>query len=786
MQILKVTDYDSKRQRHIVYLNAETETGKMSAAKDGHVQEIYYDPPREPRPPAPAIPPQIDPMTGAVAIIQNPETGEMMPDPGTPEDPGDPGKEKGEWIVAPGGEDGHEHTIFDYRAKAKKVKESSKDILDECMSLWKEGLELTRESRKLGVESEGMYKGDAQWDPEVKKKLAGLDRAALTINEIAPAIDTLIGYQMEQRTDIRFLPQENGDQRVADMLNIVTKKVLDQCYFPREETKIFKDACVPGMGNFHVYMDFNESIQGNIKVERFPWEDIVYGPHEKEDLSDCEFEVRSRMYSLAKVTQMFPKKAKEIEKSFRDYKSFQPDLGSRKTGTHGDYRPNGSTESENLPYTVDGTFPLVDVQKKQFRVAQISRKTYQQVSVLFNQEDNFFFTAYDWDDADIMAAASIEGMQTISQLKTRMRITRICANVILSDENPAELPMHDFYTVPVYGYRQNGEYWGKVQIAKDPQRELNKRRSQMMDIMNRLGASVYYVDPETFVDKNELEKFKKNRSKPGSVFHVNDLGRTPQLEQGADIPASLMNIMQMDQQNLQRLMNVITEQGGANESGMMFMEKKKSRLVGNQILFDNLAFAKQKLGKIIVALIKEYYPAERLERLLNAQYSRSKFQVAGEDYGKFSSEEIVELLECADLMEYDVIVTESSFAPSTRLGIAQMLFDGISKGMDIPLDLPIEFIDAPAEIKTKIMERMQAQSDQMSQQATETSNTEIKKTAIASGGYTISPEEAQRMGLIPTSENNSLPNAQNVQDNDANNSSQATEYANNLASSLAG
>ncbi len=64
-----------------------------------------------------------------------------------------------------------------------------------------------------------------------------------------------------------------------------------------------------------------------------------------------------------------------------------------------------------------------------------------------------------------------------------------------------------------------------------------------------------------------------------------------------------------------------------------------------------------------------------------------------------------------------------------------------------------------------------------------TSNTEIVKTLIAKGQYTVTPEKASELGLIPsggespllTSEENSAQNS-NMQDD---------EYVNNLVSSLA-
>jgi len=801
MQELKKTTRFDDGHCHIVYLNSETGLAGMSPAEDGHEHEVIFDPPREP---VEAVPDSlIDPMTGEqmpapvgedglpdqMQIEQAVQMG-MQFQPGTP---GDPGKEEGTWIMRPSGatpESLHEHEIIEYPKKKKKTKKDDGERIKECLSLWREALGITADCREKGRESEDFYKGK-QWPEWMSKNLNGLDRAALTINEIAPNIDALLGYQMEQRTDIRYLPQEDGDQRVADMLNIVTKKILDACYFPREESKVFKDQCITGFGSFSLHMDFNNNIEGEIKVERFPWDDIVYGPHEKEDLSDCEYEVRSRWFSIAKLKQLFGDKAEEIEGSFKAYAGQYPDIDALNdngiSGTNTDYRLAKKID-DTVPYTVDGSFPLIDVQKKQYRLAQVAQKTYVSVTVVFNQEENYFFTAYDWEKRDIELASTIPGFQIISQMKTRMHITKFCGNIILSDENPADLPVHDFFTVAVYGYRQNGEYWGKVEAAKDPQRELNKNRSQAMDTMNRLGASVYYVTDETFKDNNEKERFKKNRSKPGSIFTVNSPNDIPKLESGADFPAAYVQIMQLNQENLQRLMNVVVPQGGANESGALWMQKQKQMMGGNQFLFDNLSFAKQRLGKLLISLIQRYYSPERMMKLLNSQYSKQKFEVGGEDFSQFSRAELIEMLSDADLMDYDVIVSESSFSPSTRLGIAMALFDMMAKGAQINPVLPLKFIDMPADLRREVTEGMEQESAQVAQTAANTSNTEIKKTLLAKGQYTVSPEEAQEMGLIPTGappENALLANGAESANN-AEEITQADEYANQLASSLAG
>lgn len=135
------------------------------------------------------------------------------------------------------------------------------------------------------------------------------------------------------------------------------------------------------------------------------------------------------------------------------------------------------------------------------------------------------------------------------------------------------------------------------------------------------------------------------------------------------------------------------------------------------------------------------------------------------------------------MLEYDVIVSESSFAPSTRLGIAMALFELISKGAQIDPSIPLRFVDMPADIRTEITEGLDQQAAQSAQAATDTANAEITKTVLAKGNYTIKPEKADELGLVAI--NAPLTDSAESPPNN-NTDTQADMYANDLASSLAG
>jgi hypothetical protein len=208
---------------HIVYLNDEDGVGYVSQANDGHIHEIEFS-------------------------------------------------EEG-WLLYPHPDDQHYHQLEAYEDKKPRRSQSKEDAVVEVIQLYKIARELEQEARDAGKESESFYCGD-HWDHTEKSKLQALDRAALTINHIEKDIDQLSGYHREQRSDFRFIPIEGGDQIVADILNIIVKRALEDSEFFREESKVFEDQAITGRGFYHVFVTHEEDPRGQIKVKRFKWERV--------------------------------------------------------------------------------------------------------------------------------------------------------------------------------------------------------------------------------------------------------------------------------------------------------------------------------------------------------------------------------------------------------------------------------------------------------------------------------------------------------------------------------
>ena len=694
---------------HIVYLNDEKGIGACGTER-GHTHEVQWIEPTEDQ--------------------QDQETGEVAP--------GEPGY----FQFMPDATDGHTHEIEDsYEVSEESDDEDDTVKLSEVISLFKAASEIEGESLLDGVQSDEFYSGK-QWTDGEKTTLETLDRACLTINLIGPKIDEIDGHQRQSRTDIHYLPIEGGDQRTCDLYNAVTKIILEQSFYGREKSKAFLDSVITGRGWYTLFLDRSKNIFGDLKIQRYPYKQVRCGEHEQEDLSDCEYLIKDRVYSKAKIQQLWPDKADDIQKNFKEL------TDSRERITQ--YAVDHYAKADGARVLM-GSNVLVDVAKKEFRVIECQRKMYIQTSVGANADDDVALSLYGWDQKDVKQVGTIPGFSVITRAMPKIRITKVAGGVVLSDEKPAELPVDDFFMVPIYAYKRGERFWGKVQGAKDPQREINKRRSHAIDSINRAGSSGWAYDEETFPDMAEAERFKKNVTTPGHVTKVNDVNRLPARIPGQEFPTALIELMKMDQENLDRLLNISIREPGANTSAAAIMQAQKLKLVGNEFLFDNLSFAEQHLGKLILHSIRKYYSSERIYRMVSNRNQKSPVSVGGTPFEEFSKEEIISILDNAEVAELDVAVSEASYSPTMRLGILMMLQDWAKAGGSVPPKLFVKYLDVPEEERQEMQADIEAQAQAATEQGQQTEKMEITKTLVAKG--ILTPEVRQKyLGEQPPQE----------------------------------
>lgn len=733
---------------HIYYVNDESGQGSMSVSgAPPHTHQLVWADPTPEVPPTPPTPP-MDPQQAMQMLQQMGIDPQMLQgDPqqmppemqqilqqiqGSPGNPGQPATPGG-WQVGPG-PDGHTHELLDeYELEYPETKEDDTTVVREVLELFRTATEIENESFKKALESEDFYAGK-QWKDAERQTLEKMNRACLTVNLIASKIDEISGNQRQTRTDIHFAPVEGGDQRVCDLYNVVAKIITQSCNYDREKSKVFLDQVVTGRGNFNLFVDFSKNLFGDAKIERMPWKCVRYGPHEQEDLSDCEYLHKFRKFSKAKLEQLYPGKVDEIR---LDFEMFKLD-GERHTMYAGDNYAKGD---ETRTKIILGGEVMVDCAKKEYTVVECWRKVYRDATVAVHAQDEHVQSLFGWNPKDIKQLETIEGFQIIKRTIPKIRITKIAGGIVLSDENPSELPVDEFHLVPAYASKRDSEWWGKVEAAKDPQREINKRRSQAIDFVNKMGATGWGYDDGTFPDEAEAQKFRRNSTSPGFVVKLQDASRPPHKFEGIEFPASLVNLMQLDKENLDGILNISTRDPGANTSAAAILQAQKMKLVGNEFLFDNLSFAERKLGVLLVHTIRKYYSPQRIYRMVSHTSRKRPVMVDGQPFEEFSYDEIIEILDNADVTTFDIVVSESAYSPTARMGILMVLQEWAKAGGPVPPQMLVEYFDAPEEVKQKMIADIQAQQDAQSQATQAQGDSQIEMTLAGKGIFTPRVQE---------------------------------------------
>lgn len=682
----------AKKHTHVAVINPDGMSGVSSPGPDGHIHDIVMG---------------MDMMTGEQAGLN------VLP------------------------VENHTHTLSDIPLGTENPEvEKDEDKAEDAIRLRKEAEKFEEESFKKAVESEGFYDGTDHWTKAARRSLKNAKRACITANYVQPLVDTLTGYLSRNRHDYKFFPNEGGDQFSADIMTETVKLICTNNDFEFAEVRVFKDEAVTGRGNFNIYMDFdrNRNGDGELIIEHYPWRDVRFGPHVYPDLRDCEYMSKSKMYSLAEAKNLWPDKKKELSDCISQ------DNGDG-TISEVNRNPVDQYREEGEPITSASSSDEMDIARKLIRITEIWRKEPITVPVLVYSNPNGeveAFNAEDWSKSDLDAATSIPGTKLVRRKIYRMRVTMVAGGkVLLSDEYP-DLPevngVPEFEVVPAYAKKQGDKFWGVVEAVKDLSREINFRFSQAADILKNMMAKGWFYDNQTFESPQEETKFKENANSPGWMSKLQDVNHKPEQPEPVPFPTELTNYALLMTDQLHKVGNINPDLMGAqtnSRTGNAIAERKDAGLIGNEFLYDNHAFAKRKLAKMIIAYIQKYYTADRLYRMLanrNAQMSKS-MQIGGQDLSEITPQKLQEVLDNLDLTLYDITVGESAYSPTARQANLKQWTDIQAQGGNVPMEMLIDMSDLPD--KDKYLKMLDDQRNMQMQEVNAKNQTEIAKTQIA-------------------------------------------------------
>lgn len=522
------------------------------------------------------------------------------------------------------------------------------------------------------------YLGE-QWDVKERDKLFQENRNAFTYNLIRKNINLILGYHIQHQNSPIVLPRETTDQQSADDLTELLLYAFDSGEGYRHISNSFGGALKTGFNLLTMWMDYRDDpINGDVRFGREPYSGFITDPYFTQlDFSDCSYVMRRKYLSPPQAASLLPGREKEV-------------LEIHKMGWSRDDKFTW------LPYQTQPNgqdFIAYD---------EFYQQKWKQVPMLVDEETGEFM---EWDgkEADMKMF-----MDQYPQLKKVMRPQRyIECHIILNNNymktEVNQFGLNEYPFVPFVGiFEPESEHWGhKIQSLVrpqiDPQKESNRRRSQMVDILDSQINSGWIADEESVINPRSLFQTSQGKvvwrdrdAKPNAIEKI----------QPAQIPPSMFELQRQFDADILSSVGIndasFGETQNDQESGIMMMLRQGASLVNIQDLMENLRFAQKQAAKKCVKMMQKWTP-QKIERILNRKPTEQFFS--------------------KDFIKYDISIQEGMITGTQKQMYFRQLLD--LKAVGAPVSATMLAKAAPIQGKGEYLQELEQEEKAQAQQAQE-------------------------------------------------------------------
>lgn len=548
---------------------------------------------------------------------------------------------------------------------------------------------------------DAFYRGD-QWEQSDKAKLDAQGKPALTINTILTTVNTVLGEQARTRGEISFKPRRDATQGVAEVLTKLAMQIGDNNKLDWLESQIFADGLIQDRGYYDIRINFDDHIEGEIKIESLDPLDVILDPDAKEyDPSTWSEVFVTRWLSLEEVELTYGKaSAKALKNVVASRSEFGEDsviFEDQNFGKPGDFDTYVDPDATR-------TIRMVRIIERQHRKIHMA---WHFVSV--ETGDTRIVPSDKADDMDrVREFAEANGLLLVKKAVRRVRWTVSADHIVLHDDWSI---YENFTVVPFFPYFRRGKPFGMVRNLISPQEQLNKVSSQELHVVNSAANSGWIVEQNSVTNMTVGELEARGAETGLVIEHAK--GATPPIKiQSNQIPTGLDRISSKAANNIKEISGIsdaMLGQSPAEVSGVALEAKTQRGAVQIQTLLDNLARTRHLLAGNMLQLVQRFYNEQRIIQITVGSMAKPEEtnEVISINTPDLATGEIVNNL---TLGEYDVIITnqpardtfdESQFAEALNLR---------NVGVMVPDDAIIEY--SHLSRKSELAERVRKMTGQ--------------------------------------------------------------------------
>ena len=544
-----------------------------------------------------------------------------------------------------------------------------------------------------------------QWTAADRALLAEEEKPCLTINHVLPIINLLSGMERQNKTDIKAFPRKGGVRIIADAFTSLVKHSVDMCHGDTEQSMQFVDGIIAGKGWISTDISYRkDKINGDFTtIRRSPF-DVYEDPNaNRYDLNESAKYIFELFWGdKEQIILRFSKHEEEIKK----YLVTPQDEDD--TDVKGKVQKKSDQEDR-------------DPSKENYRLKRIWWKDYKRQSYFVDGASMSFSPIH--DSQKEVAKVVLEKERRLAESEGRrsrysitediipvLHVTTMLGEMILEDIEDPYNGMTMFPLQRFCPYWFDGIIFGVVEGLKDPQREINKRTSQMLHIINHTANTGWIIKES---EKQSVKIAKEDGSKPGVVMTYAQI--PPEKMKPNEFPQGVFILKQDEEANIKKISGLnpdIMGQGDKKtDSGIAILRRQRQGATISEPVYDNFRLSQRIFGETLIEMIRHsnvYSPAEVA-------------QIMQEEKQKIDIEQLYKAMKSWAIGHYGYKVEQMPNMPTIRMANLEVLMNMANAGLPIPIDVIIENSDIPnkEEIVQRIREEAQrvAQEEQQQPQA---------------------------------------------------------------------
>jgi len=468
--------------------------------------------------------------------------------------------------------------------------------------------------RMQAREDYAFYNGD-QWAREDADLLRRQRRLVMTFNRVAPLVNAVIGSEINNRRQVRYIPREAGDVLANELLTGAGEWFRDQAGAEDEESEAFADTVICGMGWIDTRLDFETNPDGDPVVARLdPFKMVWDSGASKANLTDA-----TRLWYVDE------KPEEEVRAMFPD---IDPAL------LHADWARNLSSDVGEVENDrQDGTQKMCTLVECRW----LEREEF------FRGPDVITGEAREYN-AQELAILQQKFPQFAYVRQTRKIVRRaFLGQSLLGMPDRPLTPPGQFGWECITGYfdRMSRHFYGVVRPTKDPQRWANKFFSQVMYLLNAQAKGGIMAERGAFDDDGQAEESLARADQITWVKNgaLSAGGGRIQPKPVAQFPSGFFTLFNESKEAISQVTGLSPEfigTRGVAQAGVLEAQRRQSSLNLLASLYNALRRYRKRQGLQVLYLLQNYLSDGRLIRIVGEEQSRYvpliRTQLADRDY----------------------------------------------------------------------------------------------------------------------------------------------------------